>query len=122
MAEISTVIYTPNEIMALAPGASDADYIRLNGMLAMGQNLLKGTLLGVVAATGKLKAYDDAHSDGTEIAVGVLDRDLDATLRDKPCTYFVRGYFYEERLVGLDAAAKADLQARSLPTGIITIP
>jgi uncharacterized protein YbjQ (UPF0145 family) len=45
-------------------------------------NLLTGTVLGKVTATGKYKPYDNDASDGSQTAIGVLVYDADATDAD----------------------------------------
>lgn len=52
-------------------------------VLAAGQNLQLGTVLARKTADGKLYALVPAGADGTEIAVGVLANDVDATLIDR---------------------------------------
>ena len=51
--------------------------------VASGQNLVLGTVLGVVTATGKAKALDPEATDGTEEAAGVLLVAIDASLSDR---------------------------------------
>ena len=58
-------------------------YSREAVTIAAGQNLLLGTVLGRNAGDGKLHALDPAATDGTEIAIGVLATDSDATLIDR---------------------------------------
>lgn len=58
-------------------------YSRDQDTVAAAQNLLLGTVVGRETATAKLKAIDPSATDGTEIAVGVLGNDVDATLIDR---------------------------------------
>jgi hypothetical protein len=58
-------------------------YSRDPATVAAGQNLPLGAVVGREATTGKLKALDPNTTDGTEIAVGVLGNDVDATLIDR---------------------------------------
>lgn len=51
--------------------------------VAAGQNLALGTVLARKSADGKLYALDPTAADGTEIPVGVLASDTDATLIDR---------------------------------------
>lgn len=73
--------------------------------------LTKGTVLGVVTASGKYKAYSNAASDGSEVAAGVLGCDVDATSGDVSAFMWTTGEFNEAKLIGLDATGKADLAA-----------
>ncbi len=58
-------------------------YSREQATVAAAQNLSLGTVVGRDATTAKLKAYDHTAADGTEIAIGVLANDVDATLSDR---------------------------------------
>jgi len=58
-------------------------YSREAVTIAAGQNLLLGTVLGRNAGDGKLHALDPLATNGTEIAIGVLATDSDATLIDR---------------------------------------
>jgi hypothetical protein len=58
-------------------------YSREAAVVAAGQNLGIGTILGRKTADGKLHALAPAASDGTEAAIGVLATDTDATLIDR---------------------------------------
>jgi len=76
--------------------------------------LRKGLVLGKVTATGKLKHYNNAASDGTQTAAGILDDEvnlLDETgaARDSQATALIHGYVKESKLHGIDSAGKADL-------------
>lgn len=58
-------------------------YSREAAVVAAGQNLAIGTVVGRKTADGKLHALALAASDGTEAAIGVLATDTDATLIDR---------------------------------------
>ena len=58
-------------------------YSRDQDTVAAAQNLSLGTVVGRETATAKLKALDPSATDGTEIAIGVLGNDVDATLIDR---------------------------------------
>ena len=58
-------------------------YSREAAVVAAGQNLAIGTVLGRKTADGKLNALAPAANDGTEAAIGVLATDTDATLIDR---------------------------------------
>jgi hypothetical protein len=90
--------------------------------LAGAATLVKGTILGMVTATGLYKAYNNSLSDGTEVAVGILGDTVDADLTDQndlrlAASMYVRGTFYEAALTGLDSAAKTDLKSRTVGSG-----
>ncbi|WP_138436338.1 head decoration protein [Marinobacter shengliensis] len=50
-----------------------------SGTLASGQDLERGTVIGRVAATGELVESEQDATNGSEIPVGVLNHDADAT-------------------------------------------
>ena len=60
------------------------NYSRDDVIVASGNNLAAGTVVGIITASGKIKAYDNDASDGTQTAVGVLVAGVDATSADIP--------------------------------------
>jgi hypothetical protein len=102
-------------------------------MKAAVQNLARGTILGQVTATGRYAVYNDALSDGTEVARGILMYDIqvasDGTITISSTStqsggdnyqttlsipMFTRGTFLCSELTGLDAAALVDLHGHLL--------
>jgi hypothetical protein len=74
--------------------------------------MLSGTLLGRVTATSKLAAYNNAASDGTQTAVGILWNELPprASAGDARATMIARdAEVSAARLTGLDTPGRADL-------------
>lgn len=57
-------------------------YSRDLATVAAGQQLSLGTVVGLESTTNKLHALDPTATDGTEVAIGVLATDVDATLID----------------------------------------
>lgn len=62
-----------------APNLYSRDQITVGA----GQNLLLGTVVGLVTATGKIKQIDPSATDGSQYAAGVLMQAVDATLIDR---------------------------------------
>ena len=58
-------------------------YSRDQVTVGAGQNLLLGTVVGLVTATAKLKQIDPSATDGSQYAAGVLMQSVDATLIDR---------------------------------------
>lgn len=58
--------------------------------LISGQNLLTGTVLGKITASGKYTLHNNAAADGSEVAAAILYDDTDATSGDKPCVIVSR--------------------------------
>jgi hypothetical protein len=59
-------------------------YSRDDVIVASGQNIAVGEVVGRITASGKIAAFDPAASDGTQNAIGVSLSYVDATAGDKP--------------------------------------
>lgn len=58
--------------------------------LITGQNLLAGTVLGKITASGKYTQHSTGAADGSQSALAILRSDCDATSIDKPCVVVAR--------------------------------
>ena len=110
----STLSNDPTAILASAHG-----WIVLNITIKAGEGVVaKGTVLGIETATGKYVAYDDAASDGSQVAQAIIADEVDATTYDQLVAAYVRGLFVLSKLTGYDAAALVDLKGRRIgPVG-----
>lgn len=106
--------FTPVELVAVRPDL----LVTIPITVASGNNLAKGVAIGIITATGKAKAYNNANTDGSETCKGFLLDAVDATGGDTPGTLIIGGYLVKAKLTGLDAAGEADLGGRSFPGGI----
>lgn len=80
-----------------------------------GQNLVAGTVLGKITASGKMAAYSDVAVDGSQTAVGVLYAPVDASAADAAGVMIARhAEVVAGALTGLDANGKADLAALNI--------
>ncbi|MEK4451636.1 MULTISPECIES: head decoration protein [unclassified Paenibacillus] len=80
-------------------------------LLAQGNGIVKkGTVLGKVTASSKFIPYDSDATDGSQVAVCILDNDQDTTLTDIGASAWIGAVFTESKLTGLDAAAKTALK------------
>lgn len=71
-----------------------------------------GQILGKISASGKYTAYDDAATDGSEVAAGILYAQVDATSADAKALSVVRHAEVKSAfLTGSDENAVADLAA-----------
>ena len=68
----------------------DHPVITISGTLAAG-NLVSGTVVGKVTATGKYVILAPAASDGSESAAGILIGDLDASSAEEPGIFLAHG-------------------------------
>ena len=90
--------------------------IKLPGgiLLKKGQGVLKkGRVIGKITAgddQGKAVAYDSTATDGSQVAVCILDNDQDTTESDIPASGWIGGVFEEAKLTGIDDDAKAALK------------
>jgi hypothetical protein len=80
--------------------------------LASGQNLVRGTIVGRITASGKFKAYDAAATDGSQNPVGILTNPVDATTADTNTTIYLEGQFAKSGITGLGATAAAEKSTR----------
>lgn len=76
--------------------------------------LAKGTVMGKVTATGLFAPYLDTNSNGTEVAYGILDEEVQddsvgGVSKNQTAIVGVMGTCYAAMCVGLDDAAIADL-------------
>jgi len=99
-------------------------YSREQATVAAGQNLSLGAVVGIDAATGKLKALDPTASDGSEVAVGVLALAVDATLIDREDAILIARHAIVARHalvwpVGITAAQKLAAIAQIEAHGIL---
>jgi hypothetical protein len=111
MGEITTQTWTPTEIRA---SQRDEDFYAVPATILQGETLAKGTVVGVVTLTGKVKAYASGNSDGSEVPVGVIQEAVDAALADKQSSVYIKGMFVESKLTGVDANAITLLKAKSV--------
>jgi hypothetical protein len=65
-------------------------YSRDEVIVASGQNLATGTVVGIVTAGGKAAQLAPAASDGSENAAGVLLHPVDASAADQPGVVIAR--------------------------------
>ncbi|KAA8782519.1 head decoration protein [Paenibacillus amylolyticus] len=80
-------------------------------LLAKGNGVIKkGTVLGRVTATNKFVPYLSSASDGSQVAVCILDNDQDTTLTDMGASAWIAGIFTESKITGIDTAAKTALK------------
>lgn len=106
-------VFTPDNLFAgnVAPVVADkATIVSGAGKLA------RGTVLGLVSASGKLNIVDSTKSDGTQTPYAVLAEDVDATSADKPCGVYLTGEFNIDKLVfgGTDTATTHKVNARKI--------
>ncbi len=63
------------------------------GILAAGQSLPRGAVIGRIAATGKVTLSAAAAADGSQVPYGILYDEYDALAADRACGYHIKGEF-----------------------------
>ena len=106
-------VFTPDNLF----GGNVAPVVANEELIVSGAGVLtRGTVLGLVTASGKLNIVDSTKSDGTQIPYAVLAEDIDATSADKKCGVYLTGEFNINKLVfgGTDTAATHKVNARKI--------
>lgn len=117
IAETETLTYAPTNFIA----GDSPDIAIENGTLVAGQNLPARSVVGRIAASGKLAVCNPGANDGSQVAVGILVHACDATAADKNVQFYKGGNFFTDALnwhAGFDTAAKK--AAAFDRTGIVT--
>lgn len=89
-------VFNPNGIFAGGDDFSTRKVTVLTGQNASGSVLPRGTLLGVVTATGKYKISATGASDGSQTPTAVLADDVDTSGGDVICDVYAEGQFAYE--------------------------
>lgn len=78
--------------------------------------LARGSVMGKVTASGKLKLVDSTEDDGSQTPYGILADSVDATSADATGVIFLTGEFNSDALVfgGTDTAADHEVAARKI--------
>lgn len=110
--------YIPSNLFSghVMPQVSDG------AVIASGQNLARGAVLGKVTADGKLKLVDKAAVDGSEKVYAILAEDVDASLADKAAPIFLTGEFNENALTVAEGTTVADIKISARAVGIFIKP
>lgn len=84
--------------------------------IVSGQNLVAGTVLGKITASGKYKAYSNAAADGSEVAAGILFDNVDASGGDVAGAVMIARHaeVNGDELTGNDANGTTDLAALAI--------
>jgi hypothetical protein len=107
-------IYTPDNLFAghTMPKVTDS------GVIAAGQNLPRGAVLGKVTADGKLKLLDKNATDGSQNVYAILAEAVDATSADKTAAIYLTGEFNENALILASGTTVADIKTAARALGI----
>lgn len=112
-----------------------ADMARTDVFKVASGSYVKGTVCGIVSATGAAKAYANGNSDGSETAqiIAVYDMYSDGTnvsltndsalLAGETATgapFYICGFFECSELTGLDANGITDMHARLIGANTVS--
>lgn len=76
-------------------------------VIASGQTLERGSVIGIVEADGKGKLCDKASADGSQVAKFVLSHDVDASEEDVTVACWKTGIFNRDEVIfGGDSTAE----------------
>ena len=119
-----TAIAQPQTLGDLLKYEAPNLYSRETDTVSAGQKLALGTVVGRDTTSSKLKAFDPDATDGSEIAIGVLAGDVDATLIDRDDALVIARHAIVARgaLVwptGITAAQKAAAIAQLTFLGVL---
>lgn len=118
-----TTLFEPMNLGDLLKFEGPNLYSREAAVVAAGQNLQLGTVVGIHTATDKVHALDPSATDGTEVAAAVLIFDCDATLAERADAVVIRRHAIVARkallwpagvTVEQQKAAEAQLEARGI--------
>ena len=91
---VVTETYAPDKLIA---GLTQP--VTFGRTLISGQNLARGSVVGIITASGKATLSLSASSDGSEVPYGILADDYDASGGDKAnCAVYVKGEFNENAI------------------------
>jgi len=98
-----------NENLAVQTAAVDYDNLFVTGsgfpivtdavIIASGNKLARGTVLGIVTASGKAVAVDSSKNTGVELPYAVLANDTDATAADVLAPIYLTGEYNGHKLI-----------------------
>lgn len=96
--------------------AGNAEVVTDTVTLKSGASYVRGSVLGIVTATGEAALVDSAATDGSQTPYSILQEDVDATSEAKPGAIYLTGEFNENALTfgGTDTAATHKTKLREI--------
>lgn len=114
---------TTHALDNLVVGCQADDIVTDSATILTGQALTRGSVLGKITASGKLKLADKAAVDGSAVPFGILTEDTDtATVAgDKNAVVYLAGSFNQDKLVFAAGTVSADLKDSARGNGMYFI-
>lgn len=107
--------YDPNDIFA----SDHPIYTLPDAVILSGQNVVRGTVMGQITASGKWIKSLSAAVDGSEVPAGILAADIDASAGDKSnAMIYLAGGFKAGRLTIGTAHTFASIKVALAKAGI----
>jgi len=79
--------------------AGDSNIVTQPETILTGQDVVEGTVMGKITASGKLVIVNSANSDGSENPYAIMAQDTDASAADVVAITYHAGQFNENELV-----------------------
>lgn len=112
MTTITEGVHCAEFIMTEANGSRSRETVTI---AAAAPAMVAGTLVGKITATGKFSVYNNAASDGSEVAAGIVyDNVADKTVDQRVTIIARHAEVVAALLTGSDAAGLADLKALAI--------
>lgn len=106
--------YTPDQLIA----GHNMPTVTEKVTVLTGQNLTRGTVVGLVTASGKAKALDKTSVDGSQNFYGILAVDVDATSADADGVVYLTGEYNQAALTFGGTTVAADVKAEARFAGV----
>ena len=113
----SSESYTPDRLVA-----GLTQLVSESAILAAGQVLPRGALMGRITASGKLTLSTAAATDGSQVPYGILLDAFDATAGDVTCGVYIRGEFDPDSITFGAGQTRAGLHDALRAMGIFLKP
>lgn len=110
--------YTPDRLAGPNAHLLVSEKVTLNS----GQNLTRGALLGRITTGGKYTLSLAASSDGSQVPVGILADDCNASAGDAEALVYVRGDFNQSAVTFGTGHTAASTKAALRDLGIFILP
>lgn len=116
-ASFASSAFTPDHLVA---GNAQLLFSRKVTLIS-GQNVVRGTVLGLITASGKYNKSLSAAVDGSQTPVAIAAQDCDASAADAECLIYERGDFRDTALTLGASHTVASIRAGLRALGIFIL-
>ncbi|MGF9907275.1 head decoration protein [Brevibacillus porteri] len=105
--------FTPDNLFAGQEIPALVKFVKLKGLQGV---VKRGTVLGVITASGLAVPVDSSKTDGSQTANAILIEDIDTSAGDAAAEAYESGHFNRKALIfgGTDTADKHETKLREL--------